>query len=461
MLTKKVITYITVILCLSCQKIDSESTEFILTEPSSLEKILAKGTLDISTFYNTTDYYIYQGITRGFHYDLAKDFADYLGVKLRIAEVNNDIDSAIVRLQRDNYDLLAVSMTQTPGREEQLNFSQPFFKTDEVLVQNINNDQIKSLSELDGKEIFIQKNAPYKEVLQQIQDSLNIHIYVTEVGNYSYEDLLHLVETGEIGYTIIDKNIAKASSSSMKNIDYSIDLKNNISVSWATNPNATLLTEEINKWLATIRKNGKLNYLYKRYFDSHQRVPHHKSKYAMLKKGDISVFDPLLKKESKRLGWDWRLLAAIVYTESNFNPEAESEVGAYGLMQIIPETANNYNVSAYFSPDSNVYAGVQYLKYLDNFFTEQAVDSTEKVKFILASYNAGAGHVLDAMRLAQKYGKDPHKWDNNVDFYILNKNKPEYYRDALAKNGYCNGTQTYKYVQRVLDTYNNYKNMNQ
>lgn len=460
MLRKKVVIYISILLCVACQRID-ESPEFIMTEPSPLEKILTKGSLDISTFYNTTDYYIYQGITRGFHYELAKDFADYLGVKLRIAEVNNDIDSAISRLQRDEYDLLAVSITQTAERKEQLNFAMPFFQTDEVLVQNINNNnQIKNLSELDGKEVFIQKNAPYKKVLQQIQDSLNIRIYITEVGNYSNEDLLHLVEAGEIGYTIIDKNIAKASENSLKNIDYSVELKNNISVSWATNPDAILLTEEINTWLEIIRKNGKLNYLYKRYFNNHQTIPHHKSKYAMLKKGDISAFDPLLKKESKRLGWDWRLIAAIVYTESNFNPEAESEVGAYGLMQIIPETANNYNVTDYFSPDSNVYVGVQYLKYLDNFFTEQAVDSTEKIKFILASYNAGAGHVLDAMRLAQKYDKDPHKWDNNVDFFLLNKNKSEYYRDPLARNGYCNGTQTYQYVNRVLDTYHNYKNMN-
>ena len=363
MLLKKVIPYLAVLLCISCQKIDNDSPQFVIPEPSSLEKILAKGTLDISTFYNTTDYYIYQGITRGFHYELAKDFADYLGVKLRIAEVNNDIDSAINRLQRDKYDLIAVSLTQTPAREKQLNFTKPFFQTDEVLVQNVNNAPIRNLSELDGKEIFIQKNAPYKEVLQHIQDSLNIQIYVTEVGNYSHEDLLHLVETGEIGYTIIDKNIARASSSSMKNIDYSVKLKDSISVSWATNPKATLLTEELNKWLI----NGKLNYLYKRYFERPQIAPGHKSKYAMLKKGDISVFDPLLKKESKRLNWDWKLLAAIVYTESNFNPEAESEVGAYGLMQIIPETANNFNISDYFSPDSNVFAGVQYLKYLDNF----------------------------------------------------------------------------------------------
>lgn len=452
----------TLFLCSACFDSEKGNPEFILPEPSYVEKILTRGTLDISTFYNTTDYYVYQGITRGFHYDLAQDFANYLGVKLQIVEVNNNIDTAIQRLQEGRYDLLAVSMTQTPERKEQLQFSQPFFQTGEVLVQNRGNAPVKNMAELDGKEIFIPKSATsYKKVLQQIQDSLNIHIYVTEIDQYSNEDLMHLVETGEINYTVIDENVAQASGFSMKNIDYSLKLKENISISWATNPDAGLLTTEINNWLEQIRKNGKLNYLYRRYFNNRQAVPHHTSKYALLKRGNISPFDQLLKKESERLGWDWRLLAALVFSESQFDPEAESEVGAYGLMQVIPETAEHFKVADYFQVDSNVYAGVSYLQYLDKYFTSYVPDSTERVKFVLAGYNAGPGHVLDAIRLADKYGKDPQTWDNNVDFYLLHKNEAKYYQDPLAKNGYCNGPQAYHYVRRVLETYNNYKNIKQ
>lgn len=459
---QKVAIYVAIFLCCACNSGKEEKTVMILPESSVLEKIMIRGTLDISTFYNTTDYYVYRGITRGFHYDLAQDFAEYLGVKLRIIEVNNNIDTAIHRLQEGFFDLLAVSLTPTPERKERLSFSQPFFKTDEVLVRHKESAPIQNLSELDGKEIFISKSASsYKKVLQQIQDSLNIHIYITEIEHYSYEELIHLVETGEIDYTVIDENIAQASSYSMNNIDYSFKLKGDIAVSWATKPEAKLLTAEIDAWLKQIRKSGKLNYLYNRYFRNRPLVPHHTSKYALIKKGDISVFDQLLKKESQKLNWDWRLLAALVYTESQFNPETESEVGAYGLMQVIPETADQFKVTDYFQPDSNVYVGVEYLKYLDKYFSVFPIDSTERVKFILASYNAGAGHVLDAIRLAQKYGKNPNVWDNNVDFYILHKNKPEYYRDPVAKNGYCNGVQTYKYVQSVLDTYNNYKNIKQ
>lgn len=460
MTISKIAVYITLFFCYACRLGNKTPQEFILPEPSCLEKILDKGRLDISTFYNTTDYYVYRGITRGFHYDLARDFANYLGVKLNIAEVNNDIDTAIHRMNAGFFDLLAVSLTQTPSRQQLLQFCQPFFQTGEVLVQPKSQKPLTDLAQLDGKEIFITRSSDsYKEVLRQIQDSLNIQIYVTEIDQYSYEDLLHLVETGEIDYTVIDENIAKASSLSMKNIDYSLKLKEKISVSWATRPGDILLTNEINTWLAGIRKSGKLNALYQRYFNNHRSVPSNTSKYALLRKGDISVFDLLLKRESLKLNWDWRLLAALVYTESLFDPEAESEVGAYGLMQVIPETADQFHVFDYFQPDSNVYVGVEYLRYLNRYFTAYPIDSLERIKFILASYNAGAGHVLDAMRLAQKYGKDPYIWDNNVDYYILHKNKPEYYRDSLAKNGYCNGPQAYNYVQQVLENFNNYKNI--
>ncbi len=459
MTIRKIAVYIALLVCYACHTTGKENPEFILPEPSLLEKILETGTLNISTFYNTTDYYVYQGITRGFHYDLAKDFARYLGVKLQIIEVNHDADTAMQHLREGKFDLLAISLTQTPERNRKIRFSQPIFHTEEVLVQHKAQKKLEDISELHGKEIFIPKSSTYKEVLQQIQDSLNIQIYITEIDQCSYEDMLHWVETGKIHYMVIDKNIAKASGLTMKNLTPSLSLKENISISWATHPDAVLLTQEIDTWLKQIRKSGKLNYLYHRYFNNHQSVSHQTSKYALLKKGIISPYDSLLKKESKRLNWDWRLLAALVFSESQFNPEAESEVGAYGLMQIIPETAEQYNVSDYFRPDSNVYAGVEYLRYLDRFFAAQNIDSTERVKFTLAAYNAGAGHVLDAMRLAEKYGKNPHIWTENVDFYIRHKNKPEYYRDTLAKNGYCNGPQTYHYVNRVLEVYSDYKNM--
>lgn len=457
---RKIVIYFIAFLCFACKNATEKRPEFVIPAPTSIEKILSKGFLDVSTFYSTTDYYVYKGITRGFHYDLAKDFADFLGVKLRIAEVNNDIDTAISKLREGKYDLLAISMTETPERKEEINFAQPLFKTGSVLVQNKNNSILRDLKELNGQTIFIKNDASaYKKLLRHLQDSLQIDLKISEVAQYSTEDLLHLVETGEIEYTITDENIAHALGISMKNLDYSLNLNNSISVSWTTDPQATDLIHEINAWLQEVKKNGKLNMFYKRYFNNYNSVPHYQSKYSILKKGGISPFDKELKKESKILNWDWRLLAAMVYVESQFNPEAESQVGAYGLMQIIPETANIFNVTDYFNPDSNIYVGVRYLQHLEGIFNQYPISPQEKLKFTIASYNVGPGHVMDAMRLTEKYQKNPYKWDDNVAYYLRNKSKPEFYQDPLCKNGYCNGEQTYNYIHRVLETYNNYKHI--
>lgn len=460
MIRLKITCCLLLLFCFSCKNKTQHLSSYIYPSSSHLEEILQKGSLDISTFYNTTDYYIYKGITRGFHYELAQDFANYLGVKLQIIEVNNNMDTAIQRLQNKRYDLLALSLTQTSNRKKILHFSQPLFHTGEVLVQHKNLSPISNLKDLHGKEIFIPQSAhSYKKILQNIQDSLHIHINIRESKQYNYEDLLHLVEKGEIAYTIVDENIAQAKHFTLKNIDYSIKLQDSISISWATPLGSKELTNEINLWLKQLQKSGKLNYLYKRYFKNPNSVPKSVSKYNLLKKGQISPFDSLIKEQSKRLGWDWRFLAALIFVESKFDPTAQSHLGAYGLMQIIPETAEQFKVTNYFQTDSNIYVGVSFLQYLDNFLRPHVSDSTERVKFVLASYNAGAGHILDAMRLASKYGKNPQIWKNNVDYFLLHKNEPKYYQDSLVKNGYCNGTQSYQYVERIFETYNNYKNI--
>lgn len=441
----------------------SETPEaFVTPEPSRLLRILEEGALNISTFYNTTDFYVHQGVTKGFHYELAKDFANYLGVKLQVVEVNTNVDTAISRLGEGRYDLLAMSLTQTPERRQLLRFSQPLFYTAEVLVQNGKAHPVRHPGALDGQAVFIPGSAAsYKKVLQHLQDSLNIRIDLIEVDQHFNEDLLHLVETGTIPYTVTDENIARAAGFSMKNIDYTFRLQDSLPISWATLSQEDLLTEEIDRWLQTIRKNGKLKILYQRYFNNRHSVPANASKYIMLKKGKISAYDHLLKKASRRLDWDWRLLAAIVYVESHFDPEAESSFGAYGLMQVMPETAAQFQVTDYFSPEGNIHAGVSYLKYLDNYFSPYIPAPEERIKFILASYNAGPGHVMDAIRLAGKYGKNPLIWDNHVDYYLLHKNERRFYRDSLARNGYCNGPQAYHYVHQVLETYGNYKNIKQ
>ena len=128
-------------------------------------------------------------------------------------------------------------------------------------------------------------------------------------------------------------------------------------------------------------------------------------------------------------------------------------------MQLMPETAYRYDVDSLSSARDNVDAGVKYLKYLEGKLDKTLDDKTDRLQFLLASYNVGLGHILDARRLAVKNGKNPDQWKGSVDYYLLNKAKPEFYNDPVVKYGYCRGEEPYLYVTKILDRYAHYKNM--
>lgn len=181
------------------------------------------------------------------------------------------------------------------------------------------------------------------------------------------------------------------------------------------------------------------------------------SDYSSLSGNKLSPYDDQLKVGAKILGWDWRLLASVVYQESNFNPSIKSWAGAVGLMQVMPETGEYFGVSNIEDPSQNIKVGVRFLKFLDNEWAKTVTDSTERVKFVLASYNVGLSHILDARNLANKYGRSPVKWDNNVEYMLSQKSNPKYYRDKVVAAGYCRCYGPIVYVKEVLNRFEEYK----
>jgi membrane-bound lytic murein transglycosylase F len=149
----------------------------------------------------------------------------------------------------------------------------------------------------------------------------------------------------------------------------------------------------------------------------------------------------------------------MIYQESRFNPEATSWAGAFGLMQLMPGTAENYGITNESSPRAQVKAGVKLIQWLDERFREDITDDNERIKFVLASYNIGYGHIQDARRLAEKYGADPDRWSGNVEEWLLKKSDPKYYTDPVVKYGYARGIETFNYVKEVMQRYEHYKNI--
>jgi membrane-bound lytic murein transglycosylase F len=196
-----------------------------------------------------------------------------------------------------------------------------------------------------------------------------------------------------------------------------------------------------------------------KYFNQQNKWSITLNRYQAIQDDRISVYDKLLKKYSAIINWDWRLLASLIYQESRFNPSVKSCRGAYGLMQMMPTTREYFGIDTSASPEQQIRAGVQYIKFLDREFADKITDPKERINFILASYNIGPGHVLDAQNLAIKFGKNPNKWFKNVDTCLLSKSNPKQYNDPMVQYGYCSGIETFNFVREVLDRYQHYKNV--
>lgn len=178
--------------------------------------------------------------------------------------------------------------------------------------------------------------------------------------------------------------------------------------------------------------------------------------YVSRDKGIISTFDSHFKQAASTTGWDWKLIAAQCYQESGFDPNAVSWAGARGLMQIMPQTAATLGIPAdhLYSPETNINTAARYIKMLSSHFNDIR-SREERVKFVLAAYNGGLGHIRDAMALTKKYGYDATRWDD-VSVFVKKLSDVRYYRDPAVKHGYMIGNETHNYVLKVLERYRSY-----
>jgi membrane-bound lytic murein transglycosylase MltF len=222
--------------------------------------------------------------------------------------------------------------------------------------------------------------------------------------------------------------------------------------------NSEDLLQFINTWIQNFEKEKLYTVLYNKYFNDSKNIDFGFNDDASLQQGMISHYDAIIQRYAKNINWDWRLVAAIIYQESKFNANARSWCGAQGLMQLMPGTARQVGVpnGMAYNPDKNVKGGTDYLKYLEKTWANVG-DFTQRIKFILASYNAGPGHVMDAARLAEKNGYPKDKWDGSVEYFMLYKSNPKFYNDPVVKYGYCRGQEPFNYVRNIVKKYFDYQ----
>lgn len=432
------------------------------------QNILKKGKLVVLAENSSTSYFIYRGEKLGYEYEVLKEFASEIGVELEIKMVAN-LDNLIPMLERGEGDIIACNYTVTRERQKQISFSVPFIQSPQVLIQKkpegwqkmteeqLNAKLIKEPIDMARKKINVWENSSYYQRLMHLQDEIGDTIFIEPVnGLIGSEELIEQVSQGIIDYTVVEENVARVNERFFDNIDIGTTISVKQNIAFGLRKKSSLLKAKLDTYLGNFLGSRVQKYMYRKYFEVGMTAQKSQIDNSTMKGGKISRFDDLFIKAGKKYNIDWQLLAAIAYQESKFNPFIESFGGAYGMMQFMPNTGPHYGVYPDSEPEVQIMGGMKKLA-ADLDYWKNVPDPEQKIKFALASYNAGRGHVLDAKRLAEKHGMNALSWDDNVEKMILNLSKQEYYRDEVVKSGAMRGTTTYNYVEHVYTRYLEYK----
>ncbi|MEX2597685.1 MAG: transporter substrate-binding domain-containing protein [Salibacteraceae bacterium] len=448
------------------QQLESRASEL---PKRDLTEILESGELHALTDFSSSSYFIYKGVPMGFEFELLDRFSEHIGVNLIMHPIEN-MDDIIRQLDEQKGDLIAANFTVTNHRKKEVLFTKSILQTRQVLVQRLpekwwtyNQDELESQLirnpvKLIGKDIHVRRHSSFYTRLINLMDEIGGIVNIKFADGIGTEKLIEMVSEREIQYTVADENMAALNKAYFPNIDIKTPLSFQQNVAWACRINSPQLLDTLNSWLEDFKKTEAFAVIHLKYFKARtQQKARVLSEYSSLKGSKISPYDDLIKQEAKRIQWDWKLLAAMIYEESRFQADAESWSGASGLMQLIPATAKRFGADSIQDPVQNIHAGVSFIVTLQDYWLQHINDSLLATPFILASYNVGLGHVLDACRLAEKNDLDRHAW-SNVATYLELKSQPQYYNDEVVKHGYCRGSEPVNYVSDILLLWGHYRN---
>ncbi|MBR1881447.1 MAG: transglycosylase SLT domain-containing protein [Muribaculaceae bacterium] len=415
-------------------------------------------TLVVGTLYSPTGFFILKDDTLGYDYDRICNFARsrHIAIKFKVAP---HMAQLLQWLEEDSVQLLAAEIPLTAEYKRRILPCGAINETHQVLVQPKSDSLMTDVTQLVGKEIWVEKGSKYDSRLRNLNNEIGGGITIRHIvsDTIATEELIAMVSEGKIPLTVVDSDIAMLNHTYYNNIDISLPISFAQRQSWAVSHTNEWLADSINQWAASSNARNYSKSALRRYFEiSRSGILHDTAAVApVTPPGCISPYDSLFRHYSRLIHWDWRLLAAMCYTESHFDPNAVSWAGARGIMQLMPSTAAAYGLSPeqLTQPEPSIRVAVQSIKDVDALLRPYIGNPSERIRFTLAAYNAGIGHVIDAIALARKHERCDTLWYGHVEETILWKQSPQYYNDPVCRFGYFRGRQTVAYVAEVEQHY--------
>ncbi len=417
---------------------------------TTLMKIKREKELNVVLLNSPSTYYIGIDGPTGFEYDLLASYAKHLDVKLNITPAHT-IAQAIKMSQNPNIHITSASLTKTLQREEIFNFGPSYFEVQEQVIcyrgMLRKNKFPRDVEDLAGLNIMVGTNTSYSQTIKSLKND-GFDINATFTSEFSTEELLQKVSSHEIDCTIADSNIYALNLRYFPEIAMAFSISGREQLSWILQTDTPELKADMYSWLNTFNQQGKMIQLKDHYYSYVLFFDYYNTKMFYKRiKSRLPKYKKMFEEAGTRFGIPWTLLASISYQESHWNPKAKSFTGVRGLMMLTKNTAKLLGVKNRLDPKSSIIGGTRHIKQMLKFVPKE-VSGENRLKFALAAYNIGLGHIRDAQSLAREIGLNENIWsDLKIVLPLLSQKK--FYRDL--KYGYARGEEPVKYVESIYN----------
>lgn len=417
-------------------------------KPTTFEKIQKHKTLHVITRNAPAVYFEGRHGPMGFEYELAKLFAEDLGVELdlKVASTRSQILSAL----DNNYTHFAAAfMVASENRSTRYQYSKPYMETTPVLVYRYGSTRPREIQDIVGARIGVVSDSYHLEELELLKQT---HPDLEwELLDLESIDLMKLVEQQELDYAIVTSVELDIQQAYYPRVKKALELGETKTMNWyfpkETGPT---LIAKANAFFSKIEEDGTLMHLKERYFGHLEQLNYVGARtFIRHANSRLPKYEDTFKAAAQRVDVDWRLLASIGYQESHWRPRAMSPTGVRGIMMLTLPTAKEMGVKNRLDPDASIHGGAGYFAKIKKRIPER-IPEPDRTWMALAAYNVGFGHLEDARILTEKGGKDPDKWVDVKEFLPLLQKK-KYYKQT--RYGYARGNEPVIYVQNIRRYY--------
>ncbi|MFP3873849.1 MAG: membrane-bound lytic murein transglycosylase MltF [Thiohalophilus sp.] len=413
-------------------------------DDAHITRIQEQGKLVVVTRNAPTTYYMGRDAPTGFEYALFSDFAEELGVELKL--VTSDNPSEILRMiEAGEADIAAAGLTRTEQRQERVLFSRTYQQVTQQVVCRRLGARPSTPEDLVGLAIEVPAETSYVEQLERLQQDIPELSWETD-PQHDTEYLLEKVWQRKLDCTVGDSNIVAINQRYMPELSVRFDISEPQPLAWAMPPNADGLQDAVNDWLEQYEEDGQLQALINQYYGFIEVFDYVDTR-AFRRKVErvLPQFQKLFQEAGKQYDIDWTLLAAQAYQESHWDRLARSPTGVRGIMMLTLITAREVGIQSRMDPRQSIMGGAKYLANLRGRLPE-AITEPDRTWIALAAYNVGMGHIYDARKLAREQGRDPNSWHDFREVLPLLSQK-QYYQDL--RYGYARGSEPVRYVRRI------------